>query len=114
MHHFHSNSSVTFNAVTQETGILIGEVFSATLGNLYEGVTIDATFLKEGENPVAVHSVQYRVTEEEMNAFEATITLSETGSFGRFQEICTRYVLSKIDGMWGLTTSDWTIEEHDH
>jgi len=112
MHHFHSNSSVTINAVTQDTGVIKGEVYSAKVGEMAGGIDIQCTFLKDDEDGAPVHHSSYRVTEADMDVFEGTVTLTETGATGRFQELCTRYVLAQVEGMWGLTSSDWTLEAH--
>lgn len=113
MHHFHSNSSVTINAVTQDTGVIEGEVYVAQVGSMEDGtVSIEVTFFKDDENRTPVHHVNHRVSEADMDTFEGAVTLVETGSVGKFQELCTRYALAQADGMWGLTASDWIFESH--
>jgi len=112
MHNFTSNSSVTINAVTQNTGVIRGEIYNATVGSMVEGeVSIEVTFLKDSDD-TPVHHANYRVSEADLNAFEGTITLTATTVFERFEELITRYVLTQVDGMWGLTTSDWTLQAH--
>ena len=113
MHHFHSNSSVTINAVTQDTGVIIGEVYSAQVGSMSEGeLSIEVSFFKDDEGKTPVHHVNHRVSEADIDTFEETVTLVETGSVGKFQELCTRYALSQAVGMWGMTPDDWTLEAH--
>lgn len=113
MHHFHSNSSVTINAVTQDTGVIEGEVYVAQVGSMEDGtVSVEVTFFKDDENRTPVHHVNHRVSEADMDTFEGTVTLESTGTTAKFQELCTRYALAQADGMWGLTASDWTLESH--
>ena len=112
MHNFTSNSSVTINAVTQNSGVVRGEIYNATVGSVFEGeVSIEVTFLKDSDD-TPVHHAHYRVSEADFNAFEGTVTLTATTVFNRFEELVTRYVLSQVDGMWGLTTADWTLNAH--
>jgi len=112
MHHFHSNSSVTINAVTQETGVIKGEIYTAQVGDQSDGsVRIEVTFLNN-DNGNPVHHQHHSVSEADMDTFEGTVTLVETGSVGKFQELCARYALAQADGMWGLTAADWTLESH--
>jgi len=112
MHHFHSNSSVTINAVTQEAGVIKGEVYTAQLGTQDEStVNIECTFTND-DNGNPVHHMGFRPTFAELETFEGTITLDGTTVVDRFQELCTRYVITNLDGKWGLTPADWTLEEH--
>lgn len=112
MHTFISNSSVTYNAVTQESDVLKGELYIVSAGEMTPGtVSIEVNFTANS-NGIRVHSESYSVSEEDFNAFEGTLTLSATSSLERFEEVCSRYVISQIGNMWGLTTSDWTLQEH--
>ncbi len=112
MHTFTSNSSVTINAVNQETGVVKGEIYSASAGTMSEGeINIEVTFLNN-ENGNPVHHASFRVSEDDFNAFEGTITISATSTLERFEEVCARYVISQLDGQWGLTPADWTLEAH--
>lgn len=112
MHHFHSNSSVTINAVTQEAGVIKGEVYTAQLGTQDEStVSIECTFLNDDTgNPV--HHMGFRPSFAELETFEGTVTLESTSVADKFQELCTRYVVANLDGKWGLTIADWTLEAH--
>lgn len=112
MHHFHSNSSVTINAITQDTGVINGEVYTAQVCQITDGVAIECTFTKDDADGTPVHHASYRVSEADMDTFEGTVTLEAVNTAGRFQELCTRYVLAQMEGMWGLTLSDWTLEAH--
>ncbi len=112
MHHFHSNSSVTINAITQDTGVIKGEIYSAQIGEMSNGIDIQCTFLKDDADGTPVHHASYRVSEADMDTFEGTVTLESAHTAARFQELCTRYVLAQMEGMWGLTVSDWTLEAH--
>ena len=112
MHHFHSNSSVTINAVTQETGVIKGEVYTAQVGSQTEdSVNIECTFLNNDTGTPA-HHMSFRPSFADLETFEGTVTLEETSVTGRFQELCTRYVVANLDGKWGLTAADWTLEAH--
>ena len=54
----------------------------------------------------------FRPTFAELETFEGTVTLESTSVADKFQELCTRYVVSSLDGKWGLTLADWTLEAH--
>ena len=113
MHTFTSNSSVTINAVTQDTGVIEGEVYTAQVGDTYEGkIHIEVIFKKDDEVGTPVHHSTYQPTEAEMETFEGTVTLTATTVVGRFEELVSRYVLAEVDGMWGLTSADWTLNAH--
>ena len=112
MHTFTSNSSVTINAVTQETGVVRGEIYNAVVGKIAEGyVNIEATFVKD-EDGTPVHHQHFQVSEADMNTFEGTQTLTGTTCFDKWQELCSLYVVSQLGGLWGLATTDWTLAEH--
>ena len=112
MHTFTSNSSVTINAVTQETGIVRGEIYNAVVGKISDGfVNIESTFLKDDDGS-PVHHQHFQVSEADFDTFEATQTLTETTVFGRFEELCSLYVISQLEGLWGLTSTDWTLNAH--
>jgi hypothetical protein len=112
MHHFHSNSSVTINAVTQETGVIKGEIYTAQVGDQSNGsINIEVTFLNN-DTGSPVHHQHHSVSEADMTTFEGTVTLEGTDTTAKFQELCARYALAQADGMWGLTAADWTLEAH--
>lgn len=112
MHHFVSNSSVTINAVTQETGVIKGEVYVAQIGTQSDGsVNIECTFTNN-DTGTPVHHMSFRPTLADLETFEGTVTLDETSVAGRFQELATRYVVANLDGKWGLNDADWTVESH--
>lgn len=112
MHTFTSNSSVTINAVSQDTGVVRGELYNATVGKMFEGeASIEVTFVKDSDGS-PIHHANYRVSEADLNTFEGTVTLTATNTFEKFEELCSHYVISQLDGLWGLTTADWTLNAH--
>lgn len=112
MHTFTSNSTVTLNAVTQETGTIVGEIYNAVVGKAVEGfVSIECSFLNGVDGPSVYHR-HFQISEADFNAFEANQTLNSTNSIERFEEVCSLYIISELDGMWGLSPSDWTLNAH--
>lgn len=116
MHHFHTNSSVTINAATQDTGVIVGKIYRASIED--EGadsatISIECSFIKQADD-MPVYHTSYRVSLADLNTFAGTVTLDSTEVANQFQELCTRYALSQVEagGMWGLTGADWTIEQH--
>lgn len=114
MHHFHTNSSVTINAATQDTGVIVGKIHRASIeddGADSATVGIECSFTKQADGTPVYHT-SYRVSLADLNTFAGTVTLDSTEVADQFQELCTRYVAVEVDGMWGLTSADWTIEAH--
>lgn len=116
MHHFHTNSSVTINAATQDTGVIVGKTYRASIEDDGAGsatVNIECNFLKQADD-MPVYHTSYRVSLADLNTFAGTVTLDSTEVADQFQELCTRYALSQVaaESMWGLTAADWTIEQH--
>lgn len=116
MHHFHTNSSVTINAATQDTGVIVGKTYRASIEDdaaNSASIIIECSFLKQADD-MPVYHTSYRVSLADLNTFAGTVTLDTTEVADQFQELCTRYALSQVaaDGMWGLTAADWTIEQH--
>ena len=116
MHHFHTNSSVTLNAATQDTGVIVGKAYRSSIDD--DGadsaiVAIECSFTKQDDGAPVYHT-SYRVSLADLNTFAGTVTLDTTEVTNQFQELCTRYALSQVEaeGMWGLTGTDWTIEQH--
>jgi hypothetical protein len=116
MHHFHTNSSVTINAATQDTGVIVGKIYRASIeGDSADisSISIECSFTKQADDTPVYHT-SYRVSLADLNTFADTVTLDSTKVADEFQELCTRYAMSQVEaeGMWGLTGADWTIEQH--
>ena len=108
-HKLTSNSSVIYNAERQLSGVL--EIIPEQLtyqndGGDYHNVMINCP-VKTSINDY-VGGLNYNVTEDAWNTFFASLTFTSTDEFGKQQEASLKYVLTQIDGDWGLTESDWT------
>ena len=112
MHTFYSNSPVVFNAVTQESGVITGKVNSTRLEEV-QGmeVSIEA-FFTHGDDPSIVYNTIVMVSVAAMDTFESSVSLTSTSTIEKFQELCTLYIVSQIDGKWGLSSGDWTVESN--
>ena len=108
-HKLTSDQSVIYNAETQASGIL--EITPEQLtyqndGGDYHNVMINCPV----KTPINgyVGGLNYNVTEDAWNTFFASLTFTSTDEFGKQQEASLKYVLTQIDGDWGLTESNWT------
>ena len=108
-HKLTSNSSVIYNAERQLSGVL--EIIPEQItyqndGSSYHNVMINCPVKTPDNGYVA--GLNYNVTEDAWNTFFASLTFTSTDEFDKQQEATLKYVLTQIDGDWGLTESDWT------
>ena len=109
-HKLTSNSSVIYNAENQSSGVL--EIIPEQItyqndGGTYHNVMINCPVRVSGSNNFA-SGLHYNIDEEAWNTFFASLTLTSTDEFDKQEEAVLKYVLTQIDGDWGLTESDWT------
>jgi hypothetical protein len=112
-HKLTSNSSVIYNAERQLSGVL--EIIPEQItyqndGASYHNVMINCPVKDSGTNNY-VGGLNYNVTEDAWNTFFSSLTLTSTDEFGKQEEAALKYVLTQIDGDWGLTESDWTYSD---
>lgn len=107
MHKLTSNSSVTYNAETQDSGILTVEIvnFNYDAYNGNHNVSINAE-VKNGNTSVV--SLYESPTESTWNTFYAAQSLTGTNIFDQQIEAALLYIKQEIDTKWGLNSSDWT------
>ena len=107
MHKLTSNSSITYNAETQASGILTIEIvnFNYEAYNDVHNLSINAE-VKSGSTSVA--SLYESFSEDTWNTFYAAQSLTGTDIFDQQIEAALLYIKQEIDTKWGLTSSDWT------
>jgi len=109
-HKLTSNQSVIYNAETQLSGVLEitpEQITYQNDGGTYHNVMINCPVKASGTNNY-VAGLNYNVTEDAWNTFFASLTLTSTDEFDKQEEAALKYVLTQIDGDWGLAESDWT------
>jgi hypothetical protein len=109
-HKLTSNSSVIYNAERQLSGVL--EIIPEQItyqndGVSYHNVMLNCPVRVSGSNDFAT-GLNYNISENDWDVFFASLTLTSTDEFSKQEEAALKYVLTQIDGDWGLTESDWT------
>ncbi len=109
-HKLTSNTSVIYNAERQFSGVLEivpEQIVYQNDGGTYHNVMINCPVKVSGSNDY-VAGLNYNLDEGAWNTFFASLTLTSTDEFDKQEEAALKYVLTQIDGDWGLTESDWT------
>ena len=109
-HKLTSNSSVIYNAERQFSGVLEivpEQIVYQNDGGTYHNVMLNCPVKVSGSNDY-VAGLNYNLDEGAWNTFFASLTLTSTDEFDKQEEAALKYVLTQIDGDWGLTENDWT------
>jgi len=108
-HKLTSNQAVIYNAEYQTSGVLEitpEQIIYQNDGSHHHNVMLSLPIKVNGTG-VYVGGLNYNLTEDEWNTFFASLTLTSTNEFDKQNEAVLKYVLTQIEGNWGLTESDW-------
>ena len=104
-HKLTSNSSVVYNAETQESGILTIELTQLNYEHHNHDVFIHGEVKTSSTNIVG--AIYENIPESDWNTFFAAQPLSSSNEYDKQVEAGLLYVKQEIGNKWGLTSSDW-------
>lgn len=107
-HKLTADTSVTYNAESQTSGVLVIEpeqIVYECFDNTNHLVNIIGR-IKSGNTQIT--SVVYQLSNTAWNTFFAAQTLSSSTEYDKQLEAALLYIKQEIDGSWGLTSSNWT------
>ena len=107
-HKLTSNQSVIYNSEYQTSGVL--EIIPEQVIYQNDGShhSVMLTYpIKDSNTDQYIGGLAYNPTETEWNDFFSSQTLTSTNEFDKQEEVALKYALTKIEGNWGLSSSDW-------
>ena len=105
-HKLTSDSSVTYNAEAQTSGVL---TITLTYINYEPDNNHNLSILGEvTSGNTSVASLNYSLSENAWNTFFNAQTLSSSEEYNKQVEAALLYVKQEINSKWGLNSSNWT------
>ena len=108
-HKLTSNQSVIYNSEFQSSGVLqiIPQQISYQHNGINHNVLISCPIMVSESASTYIGGLDYILTENEWNIFFESQSLTSTKEFDKQEEVTLKYVLTQIDGNWGLSSDDW-------
>jgi len=108
-HKLTSNQSVTYNSELQLSGVLqiIPQEITYQHDVNSHNVLISCPIIVSESTSNYVGGLNYILTENDWNIFFDSQSLTSTKEFDKQEEATLKYVLTQIDGNWGLSSDDW-------